>query len=601
MKKKTPSRKGHFRPLAPSGIQARYFAFLKGIVSFLETQLRRRLFPHLERLTADAAGHVDASHPRRINRVMQQVQEAFDRVYPQKRLERFVKQVAQQTSGHQRAQLGKQIQAALGIPFDNIVDRGLTPRVAQFTAENVSLIRSIPGKMLPDVESRVLEAARTGTRAGDIQDEIEERFGVAESRAALIARDQISKFNGELNATRQQDLGIEKYIWRTVEDERVRGTPGGKWPNGLHYDLDGTEQSWDDPPEINEDGDHGHPGDDYQCVPDGTPLQTDARILRAYRRRYRGELTELTAAEGRTLRTTPNHPVLTQRGWLAAHLVDVGDQLIDIEREIRQDLVEDLHDVNPSAVQLFDALKSTCGSSSASARARGFHGDSLDQQDVEIITVDWGLCVELPSKPSKTFLQEVFAGAYDAKAPLGPFAQAFGGTLAASNHSIGGASQLLALLLSQKGMTHEHRLAMRARLQPLAEHLGAHGCSADAELFRQLFNAETASPAANQRCAVILFRVARWAIVQPARLLASRAQLGAQGVRVTDKSTSHLTDGHSPYQKALGVVEKTRSIFFDGHVVNLETESEQYAADGFIIHNCRCYADPIVDDLLSED
>lgn len=33
----------------------------------------------------------------------------------------------------------------------------------------------------------------------------------------------------------------------------------------MHQELDGTEQSWDDPPVTNEDGDRNHPGEDYQC------------------------------------------------------------------------------------------------------------------------------------------------------------------------------------------------------------------------------------------------------------------------------------------------------------------------------------------------
>ncbi len=43
-----------------------------------------------------------------------------------------------------------------------------------------------------------------------------------ENHANLIARDQISKLNGQLNKTRQTSAGISKFVWRTQQDDRVR-------------------------------------------------------------------------------------------------------------------------------------------------------------------------------------------------------------------------------------------------------------------------------------------------------------------------------------------------------------------------------------------
>jgi SPP1 gp7 family putative phage head morphogenesis protein len=139
--------------------------------------------------------------------------------------------------------------AALGV---NVFDNLDTSKQAKlFVHRNTQLITSIPKKYLDQVQDIVLHNFQRGRRAEDFQDEVEERFGVAESRAALIARDQVSKLNGALTQERQESIGIDGYFWRTSEDERVRPT---------HVAHDGKRFQWEDPPP-----DTGHPGEDINC------------------------------------------------------------------------------------------------------------------------------------------------------------------------------------------------------------------------------------------------------------------------------------------------------------------------------------------------
>lgn len=115
---------------------------------------------------------------------------------------------------------------------------------------NVDLITSIPAQYLDDVRDVVTEAWSTGARWEDMVADIEERGDVAESRAALIARDQTARLNGSFNEVRQTSLGIEKYTWSTSRDERVRPS---------HAALEGKVFKWTDPP-TDANGDTGHPG-----------------------------------------------------------------------------------------------------------------------------------------------------------------------------------------------------------------------------------------------------------------------------------------------------------------------------------------------------
>jgi SPP1 gp7 family putative phage head morphogenesis protein len=122
---------------------------------------------------------------------------------------------------------------------------------------NVELITSIPEQYLDKIEQAVMEAMSEGLRHEDIIKEIERIGGVTESRAELIARDQIGKLNSDFNRVRQTDLGIEEYTWSTSGDERVRDE---------HADLDGQTFRWDDPPP------DGHPGEAIQCRCLATPI-----------------------------------------------------------------------------------------------------------------------------------------------------------------------------------------------------------------------------------------------------------------------------------------------------------------------------------------
>lgn len=120
-----------------------------------------------------------------------------------------------------------------------------------FATQNVSLISSISDDYFKQIENRVFAGVRAGDRHEDIAAELRERYDVTESRARLIARDQVSKLNGNLTELRQTEMGVTHYIWRTVGDERVRES---------HRAKDGEKFAWDDPP-----SDTGHPGSDFQC------------------------------------------------------------------------------------------------------------------------------------------------------------------------------------------------------------------------------------------------------------------------------------------------------------------------------------------------
>lgn len=137
-----------------------------------------------------------------------------------------------------------------------LADAGVAPLVSVFRDQNVRLITSLGNDVLREV-TLILE--RTGSealRVEELRAEIQGRFGVARSRADLIARDQVLKLNGQITRQRQTTAGVTQYIWTTSKDERVRE---------IHAELDGTTQDWNNPPVVSEDGRTEHPAGDFQC------------------------------------------------------------------------------------------------------------------------------------------------------------------------------------------------------------------------------------------------------------------------------------------------------------------------------------------------
>lgn len=103
---------------------------------------------------------------------------------------------------------------------------------ASFTKEGVSLISRVSEGTIKEIGETVQRGYRNGDSWVTISRKInKETFPNNIKRARLIGRDQINKLNGQFTRKRQTDLGLDKYVWRTVIDEKVR--PQDKLMEGL--------------------------------------------------------------------------------------------------------------------------------------------------------------------------------------------------------------------------------------------------------------------------------------------------------------------------------------------------------------------------------
>lgn len=188
----------------------------------------------------------------------------------------LAKKFAKRTQTHQRVQLNKQVRHVLGVD-PTIMDKGLAQRVGMFVKDNVALVKRVPKELHDDLSDIVEDGIMGGWTTADLADRIEERFDISERHARLIASDQITSFYADVNHARQQEMGVDKFIWRTVHDERVRGDPDGKYPNALpsHFDLDGQMFSYDDPPQPEGADEPILPGGPVSCRCYADPVLSD--------------------------------------------------------------------------------------------------------------------------------------------------------------------------------------------------------------------------------------------------------------------------------------------------------------------------------------
>lgn len=459
------------------------------------------------------------------------------------------------------------------------------------TERNVALIDSIPTQLRKDAERVITDGVMAQRTAAQLADELIERCGVMESRAILIARDQTSKWHGELQRLRQIDAGCVAYTWSTSRDERVRRS---------HQMREGQRYRWDTPPSGGD-----HPGLEVMCLPGTAHVANLGEVAKAFCRRHHGPICVIRTDAGPAARCTPNHPVLTGRGWIPAQDVQVGDDVWQALPDQADLLHPDEHRVQPTAHDYFCALRMAGASAVVPAVGCEFHGDALVDEQIEVVTLDWSLTAH--GKPGR--LQEaakLLLERADVCLPDSPRARylhpLFERLLSSSARSVRGFSKALALLCGGVGHPLEHRGAARAWLDTPALQLVCDGCALDAEALRQAFDTLAAQKVSHHPRAVDLFRVVRWAVHDPAKVRghASSAERLAEIVRMDVQDLRH---GHDPAvlrEKPLRVVEKLICVDSGsaggGHVYNFETRHGWYTTEGLVVHNCRCAALPILDE-----
>lgn len=283
------------------------------------------------------------------------------------------------------------------------------------------------------------------------------------------------------------------------------------------------------------------PAELVYCFPGSTRIPLAEGVKVGYRRWYSGDLTEIVTASGKTMRATPNHPILTPKGWVACGALQKGDYVIEIAEQRVERVVPKLNDddAEPTIAQVYGTLAKSGIARDVSGGRLQFHGDG-SEENVNVID----------STRPLTF---------DFVTP-----RAHG-------------SKKFALAMADLG-----RAALRA-LEFLLD-----TCTS---LTPGFVSGLDAVPAPGG-IAALQHNPRRLADCADYR--SSRAEVRGHGESANPGLGSECVDRLSCLVASTKIVKVQRRQF-SGHVYNLQTAPGWYVADGIVAHNCSCWYEYVTD------
>lgn len=134
-------------------------------------------------------------------------------------------------------------------------------RLAKEYSENVKLyIKDFSRSSIQSLRKVVEQNAQKGYRFEGLIETIQLRYGVTKRKAEFLARQETALFMAKYREMRFAEGGVERYVWHTAHDEKVRHR---------HAELDGRTFFYSDPPVVSAHGvvpvRRGNPGQDYNC------------------------------------------------------------------------------------------------------------------------------------------------------------------------------------------------------------------------------------------------------------------------------------------------------------------------------------------------
>lgn len=289
------------------------------------------------------------------------------------------------------------------------------------------------------------------------------------------------------------------------------------------------------------------PGDHAGCVAAGTVVDAPG-MSAATLRWYEGTLIDLDTASGEHLAITPNHPVLTERGWVPAGQLVEGDNLVRCVDAHGAARLVPHDDERPTRIEELVAARWV--SSKVIARgvpvaAEHFHGDGLGGE----------VCVVLADSDLRS----------DGHPSLDEPTR---------EHTFGSVSKL-ADGLAGASRAFEGLAAVRPPT------FGLEGVSGDSSAF-----VECASVVEQP----LSLRRAAWRDPDRPESLDDRVAIHATTLAQCQNGLS----GFVEFDKLVHVDQRSG---FAGHVFNLHTDQQWYVASGIIVHNCLCDIEPVVVDV----
>ena len=464
--------------------------------------------------------------------------------------------------------------------------------------ENVDLILTIPASAHHGLATRLERNLRTRPFDEKLtSDMLRQQYGATGYQLRRLARDQTSKAVGQLTQIRHEQAGISEYIWRTVQDGRVRPT---------HVHFEGKRFSW------SRGSPEGHPGEPIQCFP-GSARILPAGLEASIAYRYVGKLIEVTLANGVHVTATPNHPVLTEAGWKRAGDVQEGDKLLQHSGAgglSRSTIDPEVDDRYTTAEELHRLLQGNMPHYGAHRRSVDLYGrPARGDEQVDVVPVPSHLRDRFDALGAEVFQDIGLEHSNAVRRGLHSFRLSPSGEVATPKVPGGAMSffgEPLPLLRAQSSHADTVGLATATALQTEIVHAGVHHRAVDTEVLGYGENGRPGLVESKHLRVVLntpvvraelIARYERNAEVTQARVrhLASDPQLGRYLYSVLSSVRESLDGGmvrNTPFEVTR--VTGVRAVDYDGTVYDFSTHSGLIIADTALVSNCRCAAEPVI-------
>jgi hypothetical protein len=290
------------------------------------------------------------------------------------------------------------------------------------------------------------------------------------------------------------------------------------------------------------------------CVPAGQVVY-GPEIEAVTRREYAGPLVEIKTAMAASCSVTPNHPVLTPRGWVAAGALREGDEVflggagervLSFVNPYGQDVPSKIEEVG-------DLLRISrpVASIRMPSAAVDFHGDGVPGGHVDAVATYRALDRDTIARRPQPLGDEQLCRARKSTVPLACLGYLAAMLLRVSRSAHRLVCRLgkgLSLLFAGKGLSNEHTLASISGDNSASEEPGPYGRSGDSISLRE-------------------------------------GQLGGPfDVKSLEFTKGHIDAGEFHRDR----VASTREFRYVGHVYNLQTAEGWFSCNDIITSNCRC-------------
>ena len=484
---------------------------------------------------------------------------------------------------------------ALGLPFAAVLDRATGLFHGTIQATYAAGARTADPTWAADATDDAVVAARTLIERRYVHglfDAIGEGLSgeALANRLRLYAREtQGAYWAGFVRAWTRRDPRV-RFIWHLGAAEHCDHCVAR---NGRRFTAD-TLPCFPGDGAFGSDACAGGPN----CYPGGTVVS--AAVVGALRARYAGEVVELTTASGGQLTVTPNHPVATPEGFVPAHAIREGDQVLRHAGGLQNDASVD-DDNNPArADEVFQLLseRSPAGPLSLWAASHDLHGDGQAVNgEIEVVGVGRVLLRDHDPECAARHRDRVLAHAAAGSTRLarggdpaptlwavstatagGPGGPALGdGVHAAGPHETAG---LRGATDSDAPRAEALRKSLPADASTLGhgEH-GLSGCVGTGELVDVDPVWQSIGP---------VLPVDPIAIGRAAQLEPCLSQPAGQDRPADRLVLRQLLEGDTAAVSLDEVVNVRRSAF-SGYVYDLQTATGWQVANGFIVANCGCW------------